>query len=421
MSIDRPPVDATFDAWHLWELESGGDVPAIADVLRDLGLDLGEQDVKLEWVLVPPVQWNYTAKGAPYAVFLNTSSVLLSVSGPPTDVDGAAQCYVAGPQEPDKLPLPRGTNWIVQLADLRPGRYTLAVLYDTTRIAPAQAAFEVISELPKGTRAEVVVAANKQFFTLQPGTPTRLNPSDLGAALTSSDSADPLVAQAPPGWPMRILWSEISQELLCTLNADEDGYVDPERLVSVALERVRTHLVGDFIIDAGELGRLVWPHFRRQTPDSVRSNVAEIVRTRRELVERLAGNYELLLPRWFQPLCAELGYEVTDVPNQPDTPPGHFRVCKLYRVVRRRERIVRAARRLLVLAENIEHTEDPVRQWLDELCFAHDLGEVLLTDGARWALHRVDARVPLRLWNLETVIEDESAFMDFLRDFAEGV
>ena len=85
------------------------------------------------------------------------------------------------------------------------------------------------------------------------------------------------------------------------------------------------------------------------------------------------------------------------------------------------ERIVRAARRLLVLAEDIENTDDPVRQWLDELCFAHDLAEVLLTDGLHWALHRVDARVPLKLWNLEAIIEDESAFMDFLRDFAEGV
>ena len=421
MSIHKPPVAATFDAWHLWEFESGDDVQAVADILRDLGLDLGEQDVRLEWVLVPPVQWNYSPKGAPYAVFLNTSSVLLSVIGPPTDVDGGAQCYVTGPQTSGTLSLPRGTNWIVQLTDLLPGRYTLAVLYDSTRIAPAQAAFEVVAKPPKGTRAEFVVAANKQSITLQPGAPTRLNPSDLGAALTSTDSTDPVVAQAPPGWPVRILWSEISQELLCSLNADEDGYVDPERLVSVALERVRTRLVGDFIIDAGELGRLVWPHYRRQTPGSVRSNIAEIVRTRKELVERLAGSYELLLTRWFEPLCAELGYEVTEVPDQPDTLPGHFRVCKLYRVVRRGERIVRAARRLLVLSENIEHTEDQVRQWLDELCFAHDLAEVLLTDGVRWALHRVDARVPLRLWNLEAVIEDESAFMDFLREFAEGV
>ena len=275
-------------------------------------------------MLVPPVQWNYTPKGAPYAVFLNTSSVLLSVDGPPTDVDGGAQCYVTGPQASDTLPLTRGTKWIVQLTDLLPGRYTLAVLYDTTRIAPAQAAFEVVAELPKGMRAEFIVAANEQSFTLQPGSPTRLNPSDLGAALTSPDSANPLVAQAPPGWPVRILWSEISQELLGTLNADKDGYVDPERLVSVALERVRTRLVGDFIIDAGEFGRLVWPHYRRQTPDSVRSKIAEIVRTRRELVERLAGSYELLLTRWFEPLCAELGYEVAGVPDEPDTPSGTF-------------------------------------------------------------------------------------------------
>src|SRR5262249_29874840 len=152
---------------------------------------------------------------------------------------------------------------------------------------------------------------------------------------------------------------------LCTLNADEDGFADA-RLASVALDRTRIRTVGDLIVDAGELGRLVWPHQRRRTLDSVRTAIGEIVRSRREIVQRLTGNYELLMARWFEPMCSELGYEVVDVPAATEPLPGHFRVCKLCRVIRLKDKISRSERRLLVLAETIADTEPRIRQWLDD-------------------------------------------------------
>ena len=47
--------------------------------------------------------------------------------------------------------------------------------------------------------------------------------------------------------------------------------------------------------------------------------------------------------------------------------------------------------------------------------------EVLVTDGLRWALHRWDSRVPLKVWNLEAAVANEGEFLAFLRDAAEGV
>jgi hypothetical protein len=420
-SIHHPPTSSTFDGWHLWEVEPGADAVEIAATLRDLGLSLGEQDIKLEWVLVPPVLWKYTIKGAAYAVFSDASSAVLSIAGPAIDADGAARCYVCGPQSSETLAFKAGSRWVVQFTGLAPGRYAVVVLYDRTRIAPAHEGFEVVSELPRTGRAECVAVVGSQSYTLQPDTPTRLGCDDVSAALTNSDDIQALGAHAPPGWPVRVLWSELSQELLCTLNADEDGVVDSARLTSVALSRTRIRTVGDLIVDSGELGLLVWPHQRRRTPDSVRSAIGEIVRSRREVAERLVGNYELLLPRWFEPICSELGYEVADAPEVPEPLPGHFRVCKLRRVIRRKDRISISERRLLVLAEAIEDTESTIRQWLDDLCITYDLPEVVFSDGIRWALHRVDARVPLKLWTIEAVIEDESLFLDFLRHFAEGV
>jgi hypothetical protein len=416
----HPPASSTFEGWHLWELEPSAQTVEAADTLCDLGLSLGEQEIRLDWVLVPPVLWKYTIRGAAFAVFSDASSAVLSIRGPAIDSDGAAWCYVCGPQSSETLKLNAGSSWVVQLSGLAPGRYAVAVLYDRTKIAPAHEAFEVVSDLPKTGCAECIVTTGVQSHTLRPETPTRLGSDDVSAALTNSEFDRPLGAQAPPGWPLKVQWSELSQELLCTLNADEDGFADA-RLASIALDRTRIRTVGDLIVDAGELGRLVWPHHRRRTLDSVRTAIGEIVRSRREIVQRLTGNYELLMARWFEPVCSELGYEVVDVPVGTEPLPGHFRVCKLCRVIRLKDKISRSERRLLVLAETITDTEPRIRQWLDDLCAAHDVPEAVFSDGMHWALHRFDARVPLRVWDVEAVIDDESVFLDFLRDFAEGV
>jgi hypothetical protein len=153
----------------------------------------------------------------------------------------------------------------------------------------------------------------------------------------------------------------------------------------------------------------------------IRSALKELLATRSETVQRLAGEYEVLLTRWFEPICTQLGYELEPVCSEVESAPGHFRVCKLFRVERRAQAIERRARRLLVLAQDVQQISDEVRTWLDDLCAAFDLHEVLVTDGLRWALHRWDSRVPLKVRNVELAVADDGEFMAFLRDAAEGV
>ena len=227
--------------------------------------------------------------------------------------------------------------------------------------------------------------------------------------------------RATPGWPVRVAWREVSEDLLRRFNVNTEGDLDESGFVAVCAERARRRPVGDLVIDASELGWALLPHHHRPTPEIIRSRLKELLLARGETVQRLAGQYEVLLTLWFEPICAQLGYELESIASEPDSLPGHFRVCRLFRVERRGKAIERKPRRVLALAEDIQQLSEEVRAWLDELCAAHELREVLATDGLRWTLHRWDSRVPLKVWNLELAVVDDGDFMAFLRDAAEGV
>jgi hypothetical protein len=406
------------DGWHLWELDLAEPVPAgLPDLLGRLGLQLGEGTVRLEWVLVPPVRWNITPKGESYPSFMFGSQPVISVTGPEVDTEGAARLYLRGESDTWVFSLPKGPEALVQVSELAPGRYTAGVLYDRTSVPTAYAPFDVLSELPPIVAAEWRFVVNGYARSFTPGAPLRLSASDLSSVEQAAVSG----VKGPPGWPLRISWREVAEDVLCTLNADTDGCLDESRIQSAVLERTRRRPVGDLILDAGELGQAVLPHHHRPTPDVVRSAVKDLTSSLGETVLRLAGQYEVLLPRWFEPVCALLGYEVEPVAFEPDGAPGHYRVCTLYRVERRGPTFTRRPRRLLVLTESVEQAPAGLRDWLDAICADHGLHEVLLADGLHWTLHRSDSRMPLKVWDVAAVSTDETEFMAFLRDAAVGV
>jgi hypothetical protein len=336
-------------------------------------------------------------------------------------MDGSAKCYLSGQGKTVSLDLTHGNAWMVRPTDLVPGRYTVGVLYDSTKIPPAYATFEIVTEGPPPPRARFAVTVRGSETLLVPGQPVRLAISDVLGALTNPDEKEPLGVEAPPGWPVRVLWSEASEETLCTLPASSEECVDPEKLVRIVGERVRSRPIGDLTFDAGELGRLVWPHRLRRQPQSLREAVVELLRSRGQFVQRMVGNYEVLLQRWFEPICADLGYELDASTEQPEDVPGNVRVCRLFTVVRHRTTIARLPSRTLVLIDSLDGVDLGLREWLDDLSATARTTDTVLSTGMEWAVHRMDSRLPLKIWRLASVVESDAAFIDFLRDVAVGV
>ncbi len=422
-TIDAPPQDITTlpGGWHLWDVEvPTGDPGSILPGLRALGLELGDADARVEWVLVPPCLWSTTNRGDSYASFLEGTTPVLSVSGPLVDDVGSARVFVSGPAGRESLPLQRGTRHFVGLEALSPGHYSVLVLFDRTRVPPAYTAFEILTDLPPVATARCELRLGEEAFGFASDVPARSPSMDLGAVVRDGREGA-LSVSAPPGWPVRVSWREDSEVRLTTLHASREGALEGRAVLSACYERVHRRLLGDLVLDAEELGRLVLPHERQRDGETIRTAVRKLVSDRGEIVRRSAGDYDLLLVRWFEPVCELLGYELEPMDFDAAEVPGHFRVCHLYRVERFGSRIERSARRLLVLAQVLSDVSPDVRGWIDHLCGTSHIREALLSDGLHWALHRWKSRLPLVPRDVEAVSADDELFVEFLRDAAEGV
>jgi hypothetical protein len=130
-----------------------------------------------------------------------------------------------------------------------------------------------------------------------------------------------------------------------------------------------------------------------------------------------------LLPIWFEPVCAALGFDVERMPDGlVADAPEHATVLRLFYVERQGARIERQAVRLLVLVEKLASTLSPqMLDWIDDACTKERLRDALLSDGLRWATHRRASRLALRLWDLKAVASDPDAFLSFLHVASEGV
>lgn len=422
----KPTVSRAGEGWSLWELDLSSTVLAeVHAILRDLGLEIGEGAATLDWVLVPPVAWRITPAGDSYPCFLATPPPVLEVGGPSIDADGAAAIFLHGPRGQELLPLPAGSRHLVQLQDLVPGRYSVLALHDHTSVARERLAFEVLSAAPDGPSARWQVRAMEAVEAPPPGTARVFSARDL-AGLTQPSSAGDEPAfrvDVPPGWPVRVLWNELTEDAIMSLHADRDGVVDTHALGIASSERRTRRLLGDLVLDFAELGAATLRHEQRRTVETVRNRVAELVAARGATVQRSAGRYADLVSLWFEPICFALGYYVEAIPVDDSTEaPEYVSVFRLVCPERRGARIELHVPRLLLLVEDLSNAPSEVLlTWLDDVCAAERLRDVLISDGLRWTEHRRGLRFPPEVWDLATAADNPTAFMDFLRVAAEGV
>jgi len=409
--------------WLLWEIELVRPVPTeVIEAARKFGLTVGEASPALEWVVTAPSAWRTNARGESYACFAPTPGPIAQFRESHVEVDGEAVVFLQGASETVTYGLPVGEQHHVHLGSLAPGRYVIALVHHRTAIASVRAAFEILDAFPAPLRATAELSLGDEVHRARSGQLVAANARDLGDAETAK-VLESLRVSAPPGWPIRVVWRESVEETLLRRSMDERGAFDGSGLLAAARERFTRRPTGDVVFDFAELGRIALPHDRHPQPESVRARVSELLAARGATVERLAGAYSNLLPIWFEPVCAALGF---DVERMPDgllaEAPEHATVLRLFSVERQGARIERKAVRLLVLVERLTTSlSTQMLAWIDEACAKEQIRDALLSDGIRWATHRRTSRLALRLWELKAIASDADEFVSFLRVASEGV
>ena len=423
----RPPIEPLEPGWGLWELAL---TPLLSvkmlSALRDLDLEMGETQARLEWVLVPPVAWHTSPKGQAYPSFLADQAPVVVVDGPATETPGAATLIVQGPSGPQILPLPPGQRHLVRLENLPLGCHAIQILHDRTSIPPERLVCEVSAAPPPGLRAHWQVKVRDKGLVAGPAGVAVVPPQDLMAWEESTDGPDaplPLEIEAPPGWPVRILWRELAEDWLGHLHADQEGRIDTPAVLALSRERRTRHAMGDLLLDLGELGMAILQHERRPSPRTIQAQLQTLVTRRGEAVQRLAGAYLQLRPQWFAPVCSALGYELeTTALGDAADASAHVVAHRLLHTERLSTGIHRQPVRLLLLVEDLSQPlGKPVFGWLDALCAGAGLRDILISDGLRWAGHRRGSRLALQVWDLGEVVKEYQAFLDFLHVAGEGV
>lgn len=421
----KPEVQPTSNEWKIWELEL---IPAISletqESLRQIGLQIGEVEPRLNWVLVPPVLWQTTPRGQSYPCFSVGQSPVIAINGLNIEFSGEASLFVYGSNETQTLSLPPGSSQLIQLHELVAGKYVLLLLHDRTRIPLIHLAFECIVDSTKPPSASWTLAIESEVFSSQSGSVISLQPRDLGI-FDLPEKIDTFQIEAPPGWPVRVLWRQITEDLLCTICTDVDGQVDFTAILSASRERRTRHSIWDMVIDLAELGSIILRHERRSTPETIQSSISELLSSRGATVQHLAGKYKELLPIWFEPLGAILGYDIEliaieDIPKISDE--VHVSAFRLLHMERENIRIERQLVRLLFLVEDLkQHFPETLLPWIDKVCSSEGIREVLLSDGLCWAEHRRGSRIMRQVYDLSIIINDSDEFLSFLSMAAEGI
>lgn len=409
--------------WQIVEVDLTMSLTAeMAEAIRTCGLTVGEASPSMDWVLSPPAQWRTAARGEVYACFDPRPGAVALVTGVPVEHEGEASAFLQGATGTVTLRLAVGERHVLHLGDLDPGRYMLAVLHRRTAVPPLRRPFEVVAEIAAGPAAHAELRMGSEVHVTRPGKAVMAASQNL-ASEDGLQALEALHASAPPGWPLRVQWHELVAETRWRRSADDGGQFAIEGLEQALKERVSRRPVGNVVFDFAELGQVVVPHDRQPDPATVMQRLAELVSSRGAVVERLAGSFAQLMPLWFEPVCAALGYDIDSLPegSVPDAP-SHAMAMRLMYVERQESSIHRNAVRLLILVEDLEPMlTAEMKSWIDETCAAAGLRDVLLSDGLHWAMRRRARQSPLHVWHLGEAVTSVEQFSAFLSAAAEGM
>jgi hypothetical protein len=415
--LDPPALVELGGGWRLWELEVPAMVPpALIEWLSGLGLQLREETVNLDWVIVPPVEWRRNWQEKSYPRFLAESGAVIRVTGPRVERVGDAILLLLTPDGHKVYPLPEGREHLLRFSDLVPGSYGIEIVHQRHDIGVERCYFEVVEAAPASPAAGCRIGIGSEWYELTAGETVTLPAHDLARLHEGAG----LAVVGPPGWPLRLFWQSLERVLIyeTTIGEQWGGEVAP---LLEAIHRQRQNApTGELLFDLQELGQAVLPHRAGLDIDGLREAVAELVLNLAPTIRRRPGEYLTTIPVWYQPLLRLLGYTLADCPVPETTLP--IRVQKLFHDESTPTGYVRRPARLLFLCHDLRVAlDDDWLAWMDQVATAQQLHEMLLSDGLRWTVRRRGSRLPMKIRDLEWIVDDHDLFVDFLREAGEGL
>lgn len=385
--------------WRLWPIDLAVPIsPPTRQVLRSLGLDVGETWPRLEWALGPASAWRTSTRGERYPVFEAGTELVVNVAGVSVDEDDEAVLFLHGPTGTDRLTV--SANGLVSLGTLSKGRWACALMYSRTTVPPATLVFEVAENASEHVAATWSASAPQGVTSLE--------------------------VAAPPGWPVSLRWRVLHEEPLTTVYAGDDCSVSLESGVALIGARARINRVADLVIDVGELGRRAIPHEGRGSVRQVSEALTALWQQRSSVVQSRAGAWLQLMPVWFEPVIKLLGYGIEPLPEgalpTTDAESAHGLAAWQLTVDERMGGTIRRSPcRVLVLTTDVDATLRDLRGWIDNACAVALVREAIVTDGTRWTTHHKGNRqLRQRQWNLGHVIGLGSVD-EMLNDLAENL
>ncbi len=385
------------DGWRIWALDVATQLsPSTGDALKAIGIDVGEASPRLEWGVVPASAWRTNLRGDSYPVFEHGAELLVNVNGVALEEGDEAMLFLHGPTRTDRLAV--STSGLVSLGTPAPGRWACALLHSRTAVQTATLVFEVAQSVS----------------------------GSVSAAWTTSmaDGLVSLEASAPPGWPVSVRWGGLAghEETVATVYGDDDRTVSLEDVRPLLEARAARAPIADLVVDFRELGRRLLSLDKRTSLEDVRAQIIALWQQRSELVQRRRGMWLQLMPTWFEPMTARLGYGVAalDMPLSPDAP--HDLAAWLLTIDERTLRgTTRSPSRILILTTDVDSVLRDQRGWIDDACALVTVRDAIVTDGTRWTTHRKgDRRLKRREWSLDLAAYVGS-IDDMLNELTEGL
>ena len=413
------------DDWYLAELDLSAEPQNnVVDELEKMGLVVGEQSPSISLCLPTwPDQWNTTDRGDGYAVFATgkdgTTTLFVHVGGYDCEVDGEAQLFVHSGEEQQRLLLPAGNFTTVELSELSIGQYMCSMVHQRTRVQMAHLPFEIVAVSENPPDAALKISVFDETSIVKPGSFEVVWKGDL-------DEVSPNIfdIQGPPGWGVQVLWRELSEYYIGTMELSSTGVLDTFQLFELVRDRYQRSTLGDLVLKFSELGTVVIQHKQLATRGHLHQSLSQLVESKAEIVGKRAGAFTQLIPIWFDPVLRRLGYELDSFTEvKEDAPPVHAGSLGLLVSERGPNgEITQSCRRVLVMLEVVNsELGDDLLDWIDGMCFRYGVDSALLSNGLLFAEYRRRNRLPLEIWDIQSVLSNDEEFMGFLRVVAGEV